>query len=366
MSDIIVVARLDPAPSFYGGEYINIPVITLPANNFEVDGKTLREVLEERDSQLDPITINETEDSPETTMIGVSKSEAAAVAAALANVGNNEDLSNSFDEMVAKNVKLRVEVVNTAPADFESTQAGGVRFPATQAPDGTQSFAENSEVVITVVGSRLNDAAYGDLSFRSVLAHELAHLMRDSSGKFLTDVSGDTYNEDGQLQRDLFEGFKAKDFLDSPDIVSDVTQADPGGIYGPQYGLPGTNANNYLMGPVFSAMGTISTADGNDIVLLPGGAHQVAVTHVGTKLIYCAGGMNTLIYPTGTDLRDAKYERIGDDLYISFGDEISALLEDNVVVLMRFFQEGYFLTAHVYGGDPQNPAHFKTFYGLEV
>lgn len=338
MSDDVVVVgqRLNT----YEGEYLSIPAIAIPVNNLQSDGQTLREKLQERGNRKDPVSISATSTSPATTIIGVSTSEAAAVAAALTNAKNSSDLNRSFSEMVARNVSLRVEVVQTAPSGFDPAQTGQVNIPALEpVAGGAQSFKENTEVTIIVVGSRLNRPEFGNESFRSVFAHELAHLIRDANNRFLTDTSGGAYAADGPLQRELFNGFKEKNFLDTPDIVSNVAQDDTL-VFGPQYELSGTNNNNYILGPNFMAQGTIYTGDGDDIFLSYGTAN-VYVTHQGAKLLYTTN-IGSLIYPAGTDVRSARLERIGNDLYITYNFNDSSLLADNVVILFDHFVSGAF------------------------
>lgn len=349
MSDeiVVVASRINT----YTGEYISIPSISLPVNSLQSDGQTLRQRLEARASRADPILVSATATSPATTMTGVTNGQAAAVAAALVNVASSAELSSSFAEMVTKNVSLRVDVVTIAPTNFSPNQLGGIAIPALEPiPGGAQQFSQNSEVVIVVVASRLNNSSLGNETFRSVFAHELAHLIRDANGRFLTDTSSGAYAADGPLQRELYKGFKEKEFLDTPDIVSQVSH-DPSLVFGPQYAMVGTNENNYMLGPNFFAGGNITTGDGNDIFLAYGTAN-VAVSLVGTKMLYTTYA-GVVIYPAGTDVEAARLERVGNDLFITFGHTGSSLLAENAVVLLDHYGSGAFLGMTAVGNLPQ-------------
>lgn len=354
--EIVVVAS---KVNTYSGEYISIPSIALPVNSLQSQGQTLRDRLEARSSKEDPIVITVTGTSPTTTMVGVTNGQAAAVAAALVNVGSSPELSRSFSEMVSKNVSLRVEVTNVVPANFTPNQIGGISTPATQTSETSpQSFRPDTEVEIVVIANRLNNSSFENLSFRDVFAHELAHLIRDANGRFLTDTSGGAYAADGPLQRELYKGFKEKKFLDTPDIISQIAD-DTTLIFGPSYDLTGTNDNNYMLGPNFFARGNITTGDGDDIFLAYGMA-SVAISSIGTKMLY-ATYASSLLYPEGTDIAAARLERIGNDMFITIGYEGSSLLADNSVVLLDHYVSGAFLTMSAVGAPPEATRWLRDF-----
>lgn len=357
--DEIVVTATKVNVGTYSGEYISIPSIALPANSLQSEGQTLRERLEARTSLQEPIVIKATDKSPNTTLVGLKVGQAAAVAAALVNVGNSPELSSSFGEMVTKNVSLRVQVTNVIPSNFELTQVGGAAIPATPpGSTGPQQFVKDSEVTIVIIANRLNNPTYENLSFRDVFAHELAHLIRDANGRFLQDTSSGAYAADGPLQRELYKGFKEKDFLDTPDLVSQIFP-DPTLVFGPTYEMVGTDSNNYMLGPQFFARGAITTGSGNDIFLAYG-LVSVAVSLTGTKMLY-ATYASSLIYPEGVDVSSARFERIGNDLFITFDHQGSSLLANDAVVLIDHYGSGAFVSMYSIGNPPEATRFLREF-----
>ena len=360
MSDIVVIGSRQPSPNYHSSEYLSIPSIVLPIDLQTVEGQTLRDMLEDRDSDSDPITIDASSDTPETEVIGANKKEAAAVVAALTNAENSPEINEAFVDMKAKNVTLHITVQTNRPSDFASDQWGQISIPTQgSGPGAGKELVPNTTIEVIVVTGRRSTFGARPPSFRSTLAHELAHLIRNPDGTFISERDVQKY--DAGIEKILFKDFKTKEFLDNPDIISNV-QPNPNLIMGPTYSLEGTDGDNYFLGPNFRANGSINTGDGNDLVLLGDGFNSVAVSRFGTKVILSIG-LGTLVFPSGTDLTQANYERIGDDLYITFGDVGHPLLEDNLVILLDHYGEGRFLTVQVAGGGTDEKS-FKSLYGV--
>ena len=151
----------------YGAEYLGAFVPTANFSSFDLSGISV--------DTDDIVVIGKKDGRPETTIEGASPEQIAAIMAALANSSENDSLAEAFREMAELNVTLEINLTEVAPSDF-GNDVGEAEFQAIQMPNGDQSFLPDSTAVITIVGSRLDDPLYDDLSFIEVLGHELMHL----------------------------------------------------------------------------------------------------------------------------------------------------------------------------------------------
>lgn len=354
----IVVTAPHYIGGYYAGEYLTVSIPTINFGVFSlpsgIDGGAL--------SPSDTIVIAAKDGRPETRIDGAEAAEVAAVMAALANASNNAKLTTAFAEMTSKNVKLKVTVVDTAPEGFHPGATAEVTIRATQSPDGRQHFVPNAEVEIVIVASRLNDPSWGSRTFEQVLAHELMHLFRNASGKFVQEPPGtDDFPDFDEVYDDLYQNFSAANYIGSSVVEFSVQLPSEPSVFVPIYanGI-GTNGNNIIKIPdnptagegQFWMTSDVFAGSGNDIIIGGTGVlgSSVNITTSGLKLIYNAAGFFNIIMSDVTSTSGMTLSRIGDDLYIDFdGGNDPATIENGI--FFSDFYSGEVLYAAIHTGS---------------
>jgi hypothetical protein len=298
---IIITGRF--GGSFFGSYGFNPADFQSGIGSFYVGGLTLASYYAANPKHLKlPGTANK----PATQTNNLNKDQLAAVLSSLDNADKDAGLSSSFKEMAEKGVKMTVTVQAAVPDWFEdpSFQVAGVRFSGTDTnADGkADSFSSNSTVEIVIVAGRFN----GISGFKSHLAHELTHLIRGSSGNFLSE-SG-VQQRESQTYDNIFAGLNMDDYAESMDYAV----AMPGN----QTNYYGTNGNNQFTDP--GSYNQIYTASGNDIVQSGDYSDLVVVNGAGLKFVIDYGsGWDVLEAQTIATMADVVWTRIGLDLYIT-------------------------------------------------
>ncbi|MAO02979.1 MAG: hypothetical protein CL804_00350 [Citromicrobium sp.] len=316
----------------YGAEYLGAFVPTANFSSFDLSGISV--------DTDDIVVIGKKDGRPETTIEGASPEQIAAIMAALANSSENDSLAEAFREMAELNVTLEINLTEVAPSDF-GNDVGEAEFQAIQMPNGDQSFLPDSTAVITIVGSRLDDPLYDDLSFIEVLGHELMHLtQRPGTSTFRQHAPGEEFSGERRFRDDLFDDFDPTDYLESSIVDLSLTAPPHGQLTPYKINGIGTDGNNLFQIPDVTG-GThyssffLETGAGNDVILVDGSHFgTITVSPHGNKVLYGTTALNGLIYEADVSVDDISVGREGDNLRITF-DNLDA--EHNGVTVVDFF-----------------------------
>lgn len=264
---------------------------------------------------------------PETATNNLNSQQLAAVIAALDNADKDAGLSSSFKEMADKGVKMTVTVQSQVPDWFEnpSFQVAGVKFSGvdTNGDERADSFSANTTVEIIIIAGRFN----GITGFKNHLAHELTHLIRGSSGNFLSE-SGVEQRENQTYDR-IYSGFNGSDYEESMDYA--VAMA------GNQTNYYGTDGNNLFIDP--ESYNQIYTGKGNDIIQSGEYSDLVVVNGSGLKFIIDYGsGWDVLEANTIASMSNVVWTRVGLDLYITSNLAGTSPTNDpNAIILLDWY-----------------------------
>lgn len=284
--------------------------------------------------------IAKTDSKPKTKLENLNADQMKAVTDALANAGNSADLSASFNEMADLDVTLTIKVVPT-PSDAVAGEQARVSFPANSNGAAPDTFVANSTVEILVFGDRLNESDF-QYSFRLILAHELAHLLRDSSGSFLSDTGSGTttYTREQEIHDAIF-GSTAS----APN--SGVLASYDASSY--SVVLTATNGNDYIVAEEFTAAygthdNTIYTGNGFDVIVSGTGSDHIVANGSGKKLIYDFGASYDVVTVSWLgSLAEVVSTKVGMDLYVTSAYSSYSVIEDPTAIILSgwFYSNGY-------------------------